>query len=107
MKIAALVTDLMDRSRISSALTSVEFVRDANAAADAHVVIVDLSRGGKDGTGEDVAAVRAAAPAARIVAYGSHVDEAVLERARADGADLVLPRSRFFRDPATAVGPMP
>jgi DNA-binding NarL/FixJ family response regulator len=107
VKIAALVADLMDRSRISGALASVEFVRDANAAADADVVIVDLGRTGTDGDGGGVAAVRAAAPAARIVAYGSHVDEAVLERARADGADLVLPRSRFFRDPATAVGPTP
>ena len=40
---------------------------------------------------------------ARVVAYGSHVDDTALEQARADGADLVLARSRFFHDPAAAV----
>jgi len=29
----------------------------------------------------------------------------VLEQATRDGADVVLPRSRFFQDPAAAVSP--
>jgi DNA-binding NarL/FixJ family response regulator len=97
--IVALVPDLMDRSRVSAALPTAVFARDVAACAGATVVIVDLGR-----HGDDVAALRIAAPDARIVAFGSHVDEARLESARAAGADLVLARSQFFRDPAAAVG---
>ena len=38
----------------------------------------------------------------RIVGYGPHVDDETAEFARSAGADVVLPRSRFFRDPAAA-----
>ena len=64
----------------------------------ADVVIVDLAK-----FGDDVVAERAAAPAARMVCFGPHVDEASAASARAAGADMVLPRSRFFRDPAAAL----
>ena len=94
-RLVALTTDLMDRSRLSSGLPDVKFVLDA----DADVVIVDLARGV-----EQVTSVRASHPNARIVCYGPHVDDASLDAARAAGADVVLPRSRFFRDPAAAVG---
>jgi hypothetical protein len=100
MRIVAFTSDLMDRSKISGALDDVEFVRDAGACTDADVVIVDLAR-----NAPHVSAVRAAAPAARIVAFGSHVDTEVLEQATRDGADVVLPRSRFFQDPGAAVAP--
>jgi hypothetical protein len=43
------------------------------------------------------------APGARIVAFGPHVDDELLAQAERDGADLVLPRSRFFQDPAAAI----
>jgi hypothetical protein len=89
--IVALTTDLMDRSKIAGAIPGVAF----SLTDDADVVIVDLARG-------DVAEVRAALPSARIVAYGPHVDEAAAVAARSAGADTVLPRSRFFRDPAAA-----
>ncbi len=92
----------MDRSRISAVAPEVAFVTDAAGAADADVVVVDLSR-----FADALASVRAAAPSAQIVAYGSHVDETQLERARADGADVVVPRSRFFRDPAAHLTPAP
>jgi DNA-binding NarL/FixJ family response regulator len=98
VKLVALTSDLMDRSRISGAVGDVEFARDAVACAGADVVVVDLAR-----HAGDVAAVRAAAPTARIVAFGPHVDEALLVQATRDGADVVLPRSRFFQDPAAAV----
>jgi hypothetical protein len=99
--ILALVPDLMDRSRVSAALPDARFVGSAADCATADVVLVDLAR-----HAADVAAVRAAAPAARIVAFGPHVDDEGLARAAADGADAVLPRSQFFRDPAAAaVGP--
>jgi CheY-like chemotaxis protein len=38
-----------------------------------------------------------------IVAYGSHVDAAGLNAARAAGCDLVLPRSKFVADLPTAL----
>jgi hypothetical protein len=71
MRVCALVTDLMDRSKISAAIGDVIFVRSADACADADVVIVDLPR-----FGGEVAALRAAAPTARLVCFGPHVDEA-------------------------------
>jgi DNA-binding NarL/FixJ family response regulator len=100
MRVVALVSDLMDRSRISAAAHEVEFVRTADAAAGADVVVIDLAR-----FADAVAAVRAVAPAARVVAFGAHVDEALLDHARQDGADHVLPRSQFFRDPAAHLAP--
>src|SRR5690349_9640051 len=98
MRVCALVSDLMDRSKLGGAIAGVEFVRDASACAGADVVIVDLAK-----SGAAVGAVRAAAPTARIVGFGPHVDEERAATARADGADVVLPRSRFFRDPAAVL----
>jgi hypothetical protein len=95
--IVALVDDLMDRSRLSAALPATTFLR-APEAVNASVVIIDLAA-----YAAAVPVVRAALPAARIIAFGSHVDASVLDGARAAGADLVLPRSRFFRDPAGVV----
>ncbi len=42
-----------------------------------------------------VQTLKAAAPAAFLVGYGSHVDTATLQAAREAGCDVVLPRSRF------------
>jgi hypothetical protein len=100
MSIVAFVDDLMDRSRVSNAVAGVRFVRTADEARDAELVIVDLAR--HAGT---VRAVREVAPTARIVAFGPHVDAEAAEQAASDGADLVLPRSRFFADPASATQP--
>ena len=98
MRVCALVSDLMDRSKISAAVADVAFVRSADACTGADVVVIDLAR-----FGGEVAAVRAAAPAVWLVAFGPHVDEAAAAAARADGADAVLPRSQFFRDVAAAL----
>jgi hypothetical protein len=92
--IVALVADLMDRSRIEAAVgASVEFVRavDELSGTDAAVVLVDLRVAPDPGT------IRRLVPTARIVAFGSHVDDEVLDAARAAGIDDVLPRSLFFR----------
>jgi hypothetical protein len=98
MRVVALVDDLMDRSKVSSAFPDAQFARDAATAGGVDVVIVDLAR-----HGGAVRALRAAAPGARLVAFGPHVDDAALDRARSDGADVVVARSVFFRDPAAAV----
>jgi hypothetical protein len=98
VRVVALVGDLMDRSKVTAVVPEAEFARDPEACAGADVVVVDLAR-----FGDAVAAVRAMAPGARIVAFGPHVDDAALTRARRDGAHLVLARSAFFRDPGAAV----
>ena len=94
MLVVALVDDLMDRSRLTTTLPGVTFVRAADACADAEVVVIDLAR-----YATSVADVREVAPAARVVAFGPHVDDELLARARADGADVVVARSVFFRNP--------
>jgi hypothetical protein len=100
MRVCALVSDLMDRSRIGGAIEGVEFVRDAASCAGADAVLVDLAR-----FGAEVSAVRKAAPDARLICFGPHVDEAGAEAAVASGADQVMPRSRFFRDPGAVIEP--
>jgi hypothetical protein len=100
VRIVALASDLMDRSRITAAIPGAAFARDASECTTeaADVVIVDLAR-----FASSVSELRAALPAARIVAFGPHVDEKAAAAAHADGADIVWPRSRFFRDPAAAL----
>jgi hypothetical protein len=98
VKIVAMTTDLMDRSRVSAAVPGVEFTTDPAACTDADVVVIDLAR-----HADAVAPTRLAAPSARIVAFGPHVDAELLDQAGRDGADVVLPRSRFFQDPAAAL----
>jgi len=91
--VSALVTDLMDRSKLSSAIPDVQF----QLVDDADVVIVDLARG------PAIAEIRASHPQTKIVAYGSHVDQDAMAAARAAGADDVMARSQFFRDPTAAL----
>ncbi len=98
VRTTAFVDDLMDRSRLQAALPAVEFVRTAAECAGSDVVVVDLARHVRD-----VAAIRAAAPGARLVGFAPHVDETAAEEALAAGADDVLARSRFFHDPASAL----
>jgi len=102
VRVVAFVADLMDRSRIAVAVPDTEFANDVTAAHDADVVLVDLPR-----FASLVGAVRTEAPTARIVAFGAHVDTATLAQAVDDGADVAMPRSQFFRDPAAAIPPAP
>ena len=94
MRVCALVSDLMDRSKIEAAIPDVVFMLDGTAA----VVIVDLVR-----SAHLVPEIRAEMPAARIVCFGPHVDDDAAAAAQAAGADVVMARSRFFRDPAAAI----
>jgi DNA-binding NarL/FixJ family response regulator len=96
LRVAAATPDLMDRSRITSALPGVEvvFVASPDALvglAGVSTVLVDLS---KRGALDALAAI--VASGTRVIAYGSHVDRAILDAARAAGVDEVLPRSAFF-----------
>ena len=91
-RVVALSVDLMDRSKISAAYPDATVVRSlaklVEAAADADLVLVDLGR-------IDDADVLATIDA-RVVAFGSHVDEAALAAAAATGAEAIA-RSVFFR----------
>jgi hypothetical protein len=101
VRIVAFITDLMDRSRLGAA-GSIEFTTDPGAAAGADVVVVDLAR-----FEALLDEIRSIAPAARIIGVGPHVDTESFVRATAAGADEVLARSRFFRDPAAVLGAGP
>lgn len=94
MRVSAIVGDLMDRSRLTATFPDVRFVTTPDDCRDADVVVIDLARGASL-----VAACRAAAPDARIVCFGPHVDTEAMAAATRDGADAVVPRSRFFNDP--------
>ena len=92
----------MDRSRLTAAISDLSFARSvadctAPERPSADIVVVDLAR-----FAAAVSELRTALPNARIVAFGPHVDEEAATAAREAGADVVLPRSRFFRDPAAA-----
>src|SRR5919204_3354518 len=90
MVLCALVTDLMDRSRLSAVIPDVRF----ELVPDADVVIVDLAR-----FADRVPDIRVSHPRARIVGFGPHGEDF-----SSVDADLVLPRSKFFRDPAAYGG---
>jgi len=96
--VAALVGDLLDRSKIAAAMPDARFAAAPDECAGAEAVVIDVKA-----HPEAVAAVRKIAPSARIVAYGRHDDPGALDAARAAGADVALPRSRFFLDPAATV----
>ena len=102
----ALVDDLFFRSRIEATAVAagvglhvsrtLEDLRAAVEAEGSGGVLVDLGMG----IDEAVAAIRALKRMSEppiVVAWGSHVDAAALEAARAAGADRVLARSAFTR----------
>jgi DNA-binding NarL/FixJ family response regulator len=101
--IVFLSSDLMFSSRlgISGRELGVPVEVVARAAAlrealqpDCRLVIVDLALEGLDLAGV-IAAVRVAAPQARVVAFGAHVNEAALTAAATAGCDEVLTRGQF------------
>ena len=98
-----LTRDLMFTSKITSTAASlglridtvstVEQLQFRAAEAPPRVVFLDLSC-----SDFDPMLVVAALPSEsrpRVIAFGSHVDEARLNAARAAGCDDVLPRSKF------------
>jgi hypothetical protein len=91
---------LMDASRIEAAGAAAGFrvvtVRDLGASPASGVVVafVDLEHPDADEAVRHLTGV-----AGRVIAYGPHVDELAMVRARALGAADALPRSQFFEDP--------
>jgi DNA-binding NarL/FixJ family response regulator len=98
-------SNLMFASRVSGAASALKIPLQVLASASeaaakttpaTSLVIVDLSQSGLE-LCKLVAEVRATAPLARIIAFGSHVNEAELAAARAAGCDEVMPNSQFDR----------
>ena len=87
----AVTRDLMDASRIRSAVPDAVVVADLNgpALAAAGLIVLDLT------AGVDPAAAVAIGPP--VVAYGPHVDGEALAAAVSAGCADALPRSVFFR----------
>jgi len=79
--------------------------RNGGVAADGEVALVlaDLGFRGVDSIAW-ATRWKQAATRPRLVAYGSHVDVELHERARAAGFDLVLPKSQFHRQLIDIIG---
>jgi hypothetical protein len=93
--LVAVVSDnLMDRTRIEAAVRSEGWVPvrfPGDTASQPTLAFVDLE------SRESDTAIRALASAGvRVIAYGPHVDDLAMVRARSLGATEALPRSRFF-----------
>jgi anti-anti-sigma regulatory factor len=119
-RVLALVPDLLFGSQVQGSLTAAghdvqligdetrlrERLADVNAdASPPAVLVVDLTDVRFDGT----AILQALAAdellgGMRTLAFFSHVDTEVGERARTGGFDLVVPRSRMAREGAQLVG---
>jgi hypothetical protein len=100
--VALVGTDLMDRSRVEPVVSSVGLHLDVwrnPGAIEAGLgdvlpvlVLVDLTH-----PAADEAIASASAAGVRTVAFGPHVDDVALVRAKSLGASDALARSRFFR----------
>jgi len=90
-RIVAYVPDLIDRSKVAAAgdCPFVSRPQDlAGAAADADVVVVDLTR---PGVVEAVSGLDT-----RVIAFANHTSRELMDQARAAGCEHVLARSEFF-----------
>jgi len=103
-RVVAFIPDLLFGSKVVGALQAagheVELVSDPGAAADADVLVVDLTTEAAARI-ERVAAV--ALPGVQTLAFYSHVETDVRAQAVAAGFDLVIPRSRMAREGASVV----
>lgn len=89
--LVAVTRDLMDASRIRSAVPGAVVVADLDGPAPvgADLIVLDLA------AGIDPAAAAAIGPP--VVAFGPHVDGEALAAAVSAGCSDALPRSVFFR----------
>jgi DNA-binding NarL/FixJ family response regulator len=102
-KVVFLSSDLTFPSRVGATAKqlNVEMIVVPNAAflpetitADCGLVLVDLALDGLN-VPTAVRAVKTAAPEAKVIAFGAHVDHAALADAGEAGCDLVLTRNQF------------
>jgi hypothetical protein len=120
-RVLALVPDLLFGSRVQGALAAaghdVELIGDAPRlrerlsaeephveGAPAEVLVFDLTDARLDGASiRESLATSGLLDGVQTLAFYSHVDAAVGERAREAGFDLVVPRSRMAREGAALV----
>ena len=102
-KVIFLSSDLMFSSRVGGTAKqlNLEIVLVPNGPslpdklnADCSLVLVDMSLDGLN-LPAVVRAAKTAAPSAKVVAFGPHVDRAALADAAEAGCDLVLTRNQF------------
>jgi CheY-like chemotaxis protein len=108
-QVVALVDDIFFQAKIAEAARHVGVELKAVTTGDALVeevarsnpglVIVDLNA--RQGPVEAIERLRAAGATTPLVAYLSHVQVELAERARAAGAREVMPRSKFSQNLAT------
>jgi len=104
--VVALVDDLLFQSKLAATarqvgvtlkmVTSPQALAEAIAAGDASLLIVDLNA--RSNPIEAVEQLRAAGCALPILAFLSHVQVELAERAHAAGCDEVMPRSKFTQN---------
>jgi DNA-binding NarL/FixJ family response regulator len=107
MPVYYLTGDLLFSSRVSGAASnlgvdlqivgSVTKLLECAPAVDCKLVLIDLTLSSLE-LDAAVQAIRERMPQARIVAYGPHVQEALLTAAAAAGCDEVLSRGQFDRE---------
>lgn len=108
-----LCDDLIFFSRVSGAAraagltvrmvrTQAELLAAARREAPAGV-IVDVHNPGLE-LPALLADLKGCAPVPRVIAYGSHVEAAVLKAARQAGCDRVMPRSQFVEELEAQIG---
>lgn len=116
-RVLALVPDLLFGSRVQGDLTAagheVELIGDetrlrarlaGDGSASGAVLVIDLTDPQLDGAAIlQALAAEDLLEGVRTLAFFSHVDTAVGQRARAAGFDLVVPRSRMAREGAQLV----
>jgi DNA-binding NarL/FixJ family response regulator len=100
MPVLAIVDDLMFRSKIEAAARQLSVEVDVSASVPAQdkpwsVAIVDLNL--NTDCIEAIRQLRARLPQTPIVAYGSHVETELFEKARAAGCTHVIARSAFVQ----------
>jgi len=104
--LVVVTSNLMDHGPFEAAGVrvgyQVEFVRSEGLAdVDPLVAFVDLEAAGADGAISDLAE-----RGVRVIAYGPHVDDLGMVRARSLGASAAEPRSRVLTNPAEYLLPL-
>ncbi len=103
-RVVAFIPDLLFGSNVVGALRAaghdVELAADPSTAAGAELLIVDLTADVES----RLAAVRGMVGTVPSLAFYSHVEAEVRDRAQAAGINLVVPRSRMAREGPALVG---
>ncbi len=111
-QVVALVDDLFFQAKMAETAKQLGIEFSACATADAFVAevakgaarlaVVDLNA--RDHPLAAIERLQGVSPAIPLVAFLSHVQQELAERARAAGCREVMPRSKFTRDLATILG---